>query len=41
MPMEQVTAIFLRKTTVIGIVDNAQGSIPPDDWANIYIGQYV
>jgi hypothetical protein len=26
---------------VIGIVDNAQGMIPPDDWANIYIGQYV
>ncbi len=41
MPMEQVTAIFLRKTTVIGIVDNAQAMIPPDDWANIYIGQYV
>jgi len=41
MPMEQVTAIFLRKATVIGIVDNAQGMIPPDDWANIYIGQYV
>jgi peptide/nickel transport system substrate-binding protein/oligopeptide transport system substrate-binding protein len=41
MPVEQVTAIFLRKATVIGIVDNAQGSIPPDDWANIYIGQYV
>ncbi|OLC59896.1 MAG: hypothetical protein AUH89_05145, partial [Ktedonobacter sp. 13_1_40CM_4_52_4] len=34
MPMEQVTSNFLRKTTVIGIVDNAQGIIPPNDWAN-------
>ena len=41
MPMEQVTSTFLRKTTVIGIVDNAQGVIPPNDWANVYIGQYV
>lgn len=41
MPMEQVTSTFLRKTTVIGIVDNAQGIIPPNDWANVYIGQYV
>ncbi len=41
MPMEQVTSNFLRKTTVIGIVDNAQGIIPPNDWANVYIGQYV
>ena len=41
MPMEQVTATFLRKPTVIGMVDNAQGVIPPNDWANIYIGQYV
>jgi peptide/nickel transport system substrate-binding protein/oligopeptide transport system substrate-binding protein len=41
MPMEQVTLTFLRKETVIGIVDNAQGIIPPNDWANIYKGQYV
>ena len=41
MPMEQVTSTFLRKTTVIGIVDNAQGVIPPNDWANVYIGEYV
>ena len=26
--------------TVIGIVDNADGVIPPNDWANVYIGQY-
>jgi oligopeptide transport system substrate-binding protein len=41
MPLEQVTSTFLRKTTVIGIIDNAQGIIPPNDWANIYIGQYA
>jgi len=26
---------------VVGIVDNAENMIPPNDWANIYIGQYV
>ena len=41
MPMEQVTTTFLRKPTVVGIVDNAENMIPPNDWANIYIGQYV
>jgi len=41
MPMEQVTLTFLRKATVVGIVDNAQGIIPPNDWATIYKGQYV
>jgi hypothetical protein len=39
--MEQVTSTFLRKPAVIGIVDNAQGIIPPNDWAKIYIGEYV
>lgn len=37
LPMEQVTEVFLRKPYVIGMVDNALGLIPPDDWANIYI----
>lgn len=41
MPIEQVTLTFLRKETVVGIVDNAQGIIPPNDWATIYKGQYV
>ncbi|GAC1383699.1 MAG: ABC transporter substrate-binding protein [Ktedonobacteraceae bacterium] len=41
MPMEQETAVFLRKPTVIGLVDNAMGIIPPNDWANVYIGQYA
>ncbi len=41
MPMEQVTTTFLRKPTVVGIVNNADNVIPPNDWANIYIGQYT
>src|SRR5947209_5320365 len=36
MPIEQVMAVFLRTPYIVGIVDNAQGSIPPDDWATIY-----
>lgn len=36
LPMEQETAIFLRSPSIVGIVDNAQGIIPPDDWAKIY-----
>ncbi|MFL5626781.1 MAG: ABC transporter substrate-binding protein [Ktedonobacteraceae bacterium] len=41
LPMEQVTTAFLRKPTVVGIVDNTANMIPPNDWANIYIGQYA
>ncbi len=41
LPMEQVTTTFLRKPTVVGIVDNTANVIPPNDWANIYIGQYI
>jgi peptide/nickel transport system substrate-binding protein/oligopeptide transport system substrate-binding protein len=36
LPMEQATAIFLRTASIIGFKDNAEGIIPPDDWANIY-----
>ncbi len=36
LPMEQVTSTFLRTPNIVGIVDNGQGIIPPDDWANIY-----
>lgn len=36
LPMEQVTLPFLRTQYVVGFVDNAQGIIPPDDWATIY-----
>jgi oligopeptide transport system substrate-binding protein len=40
MPIEQVTNVFLLKPYVVGMVDNQQGLIPPDDWANIYIMQH-
>jgi oligopeptide transport system substrate-binding protein len=36
LPMEQATAPFLRSASVVGIKDNAEEIIPPDDWANIY-----
>jgi oligopeptide transport system substrate-binding protein len=36
LPIEQVTTTFLRSPNIVGIVDNAQEIIPPDDWANIY-----
>ncbi|MBE3558045.1 MAG: peptide ABC transporter substrate-binding protein [Ktedonobacteraceae bacterium] len=36
LPVEQMTAVFLRSPAIVGIVDNAQGIIPPDDWAKIY-----
>jgi peptide/nickel transport system substrate-binding protein/oligopeptide transport system substrate-binding protein len=40
MPMEQVTNVYLLKPYVVGLVENQQGLIPPDDWANIYIVQH-
>jgi len=40
LPMEQVTQVYLLKPYVIGMVNNAQGMIPPDDWASIYIAQH-
>ncbi|EFH89385.1 peptide ABC transporter substrate-binding protein [Ktedonobacter racemifer] len=36
LPMEQETAIFLRTTDIVGLVDNGQNTTPPDDWAKIY-----
>jgi len=36
LPMEQITATFLRSPFIVGMVDNGQGITPPDDWANIY-----
>ncbi len=36
IPMEQVNTLFLRSTALVGFKDNAQGIIPPDDWATIY-----
>ncbi len=40
MPMEQVTDVYLLKPYVIGMVENQQGLIPPDNWAHIYIVQH-
>ncbi len=37
LPIEQVTQVYLLKPYVVGMVNNAQGLIPPDDWGNIYI----
>ena len=36
IPMEQMNSVFLRSTSIVGFTDNAQGTIPPDDWASIY-----
>jgi oligopeptide transport system substrate-binding protein len=36
LPMEQMTNTFLRTPLIVGIVDNGQGTIPPDDWSKIY-----
>jgi oligopeptide transport system substrate-binding protein len=37
IPIDQVTNVLVRKPCVIGMVDNAQDTIPPNDWGNIYI----
>jgi len=37
MPLFQADAAVLIKKYVYGVVLNAQGITPPDDWANIYI----
>jgi len=37
LPIYQSTANFLRKPCIQGIVDNALGIVPPNDWGNIYI----
>jgi oligopeptide transport system substrate-binding protein len=36
LPIEQVTTNFLRSPYIVGIVDNADDIIPPDDWSHIY-----
>ncbi|GHO45459.1 peptide ABC transporter substrate-binding protein [Ktedonospora formicarum] len=36
IPTGQETSIFLRTTDIVGIIDNSQGIIPPDDWSIIY-----
>ena len=37
LPLAQVTSVFLRSPSIVGMVDNAQGVIPPNDWAKIYV----
>jgi peptide/nickel transport system substrate-binding protein/oligopeptide transport system substrate-binding protein len=37
IPTVQVTNVLVRKPCVVGMVDNAQSLIPPDDWTNVYI----
>ncbi len=37
MPMEQQEVFILRKPCVQGVVPNALGITPPQDWANIFI----
>jgi peptide/nickel transport system substrate-binding protein/oligopeptide transport system substrate-binding protein len=36
IPIGQVNSVFLRSTSLAGFIDNAQGIVPPDDWASIY-----
>jgi oligopeptide transport system substrate-binding protein len=40
LPTEQITQVYLLKPYVIGMPENAQGLIPADDWASIYILQH-
>jgi peptide/nickel transport system substrate-binding protein/oligopeptide transport system substrate-binding protein len=39
IPMGQMNSLFLRSTSIVGFRDNAQGIVPPDDWASIYRAQ--
>ncbi|GCE13095.1 peptide ABC transporter substrate-binding protein [Tengunoibacter tsumagoiensis] len=36
IPISQVTSTFLRTTSIVGITNNGENLIPPDDWAHIY-----
>ncbi|MFL5690766.1 MAG: ABC transporter substrate-binding protein [Ktedonobacteraceae bacterium] len=40
LPIEQVAVTYLLKPYVIGVIDNAQDLIPPDDWTNVYIATH-
>ncbi|GLV54810.1 ABC transporter substrate-binding protein [Dictyobacter sp. S3.2.2.5] len=37
IPTAQEISTSVRKPCVVGVVDNAQGLTPPDDWGSIYI----
>lgn len=36
IPLYQETSVYIQKPCVVGVVDNAQGLTPPDDWGKIY-----
>lgn len=40
LPMEQVTVNVLLKPYVKGVIFNAQGLVPPDDWGAVYIATH-
>jgi peptide/nickel transport system substrate-binding protein/oligopeptide transport system substrate-binding protein len=40
LPMEQVTQVYLLKPYVKGMASDAQGLVPPDQWASIYVLQH-
>lgn len=40
LPMQQVISTYLMKPYVIGMVDNAEGLTPPNDWGSIYIAKH-
>ncbi len=40
LPVEQVALTYLLKPYVVGVIDNAQDLIPPDDWTNVYIASH-
>ncbi|MFL5626780.1 MAG: ABC transporter substrate-binding protein [Ktedonobacteraceae bacterium] len=40
LPVEQVAVTYLLKPYVVGVIDNAQDLIPPDDWAKVYIASH-
>jgi oligopeptide transport system substrate-binding protein len=37
LPLYQANGVAVYQSYITGIVNNAQGLTPPDDWANIYI----
>lgn len=40
LPMYQVSAVYLLKPYVQGLVDSPLGLTPPDDWSSIYIAAH-
>lgn len=40
LPMDQPTSVYVLKPYVMGVIDNAQGLTPANDWGNIYIAAH-